>query len=276
MKKFLGRSLTLMLACGIILMLIPTTDGRAATVKLNKTVVTMEEDSYLSLKLVGASSGVKWKSDTKSVAKVSSKGKVTAVSAGEATVTATYQGMKFKCRITVVDSSTIGQNGDYLEELISKQYEEKLRTVVKLMLSSGAKTETCGNLLLKVWHNSIYEIRDDKTDKFTLSSPGIFYDNFNDALANLYADEDFSEELARIKEDRQEVKDQIRELKNPPKGWENAYTDLLKYYDAYYDFTDIVIWADCSLTEFKELFPKYDAEAIKCYDKMGVYFDTAG
>ena len=275
MKMYLEKALTLILACAIILMLIPAKNGNAATIRLNKSVVTMEEDSYLSLKLIGASSGVKWKSDSKFVAKVSSSGKVTAVNAGEAVITATYNGKKYKCKVTVVDSSVTNPTDDY-DDLVSKSYEDKLRTVVRLMLSSGVATERCGNLLLKVWHNSIYQIRDDKTDKYTLSSSGLFYDDFNDALANLYADKDFSNELALVRADREEVKKQIRDLKNPPEGWENAYTDLLKYYDAYYDFTDIVIVANCSLSEYKELFPKYDSEAAKCYDKMGVYFDPVG
>ena len=265
----------LMLACAIILILIPATNGYAATIRLNKSVVTMEEDSTLSLKLIGASSDVKWKSNSKSVAKVSSAGKVTAINAGEAVITATYNGKKYKCKVTVVDSSVTNPTDDY-DDLVSKSYEDKLRTVVRLMLSSGVATETCGNLLLKVWHNSIYQIRDDKTDKYTLSSSGLFYDDFNDALATLYADKDFSSELALIRANREEVKKQIRDLKNPPEGWENAYTDLLEYYDAYYDFTDIVIVANCSLSEYKELFPKYDSEAAKCYDKMGVYFDPVG
>ncbi len=182
---------------------------------------------------------------------------------------------QYKCKVTVVDSSVTNQIDAY-DDLVSKHYEDKLRIVVRLMLSSGAATETCGNLLLKIWHNSIYQIRDDKTDKYTLSSSGVFYDDFNDALAVLYTDKEFSSELDLIKENREEIKKQIRGLKNPPKGWENAYADLLKYYDAYYDFTDIVIMAECSLTEYKELFPKYDAEAIKCYDKIGVYFDPVG
>lgn len=75
-------------------------------VKLSKTKCTIEagQQYTLTLKNVGKSSKVKWKSGNTKIVKVKKSGKKTivkAVRAGKTTVTAAYKGKKYKCRITV-------------------------------------------------------------------------------------------------------------------------------------------------------------------------------
>lgn len=68
---------------------------------LNKKSVSLKEGKTTTLKIKSAQNTTKWKSSNTSVAKVTSKGKVTAVKKGTAYITATYHGKKYKTKVTV-------------------------------------------------------------------------------------------------------------------------------------------------------------------------------
>lgn len=83
----------------------PSIVHAASKIKLNKSSITLRYRKHTTLKLKGASNKVKWSSSKKSVAKVNSKGKVTATGHGAATIKAKVKvGKKtktFKCKVTV-------------------------------------------------------------------------------------------------------------------------------------------------------------------------------
>ena len=90
------------------------------SVSLNKSSVTMDEGDTFTLSATISPSDANhqsahWWSDDESVATVDQSGKVTAVSAGTATITA-MAGMKTAtCQVTVKDQS-VAQEGDYIDE----------------------------------------------------------------------------------------------------------------------------------------------------------------
>ena len=59
-----------------------------AKVRISKKRITLNVSEKHTLRLKGAKSGVKWKSSNPKVAKVSKKGKVTAIRRGKTTITA--------------------------------------------------------------------------------------------------------------------------------------------------------------------------------------------
>lgn len=73
----------------------------AATVKLNKTSLTLNTDNSYTLTISGTSRTAKWTSSNKSVATVSTKGVVKGIKAGSATITATISSKKYTCKVTV-------------------------------------------------------------------------------------------------------------------------------------------------------------------------------
>lgn len=73
----------------------------AASVKMNDTKKTLYEKETYRLKMIGTKKKVKWSSSKKSVATVSSNGKVTAKKKGKTTITAKIGSKKYKCNITV-------------------------------------------------------------------------------------------------------------------------------------------------------------------------------
>lgn len=73
----------------------------ATTIKISKKTLTLEVGKSSTLKITGTKSKVTWSSSSKTVATVSTAGKVTAKKVGTATVTATVNKKKYTCKVTV-------------------------------------------------------------------------------------------------------------------------------------------------------------------------------
>ena len=140
------------------------------------------------------------------------------------------------------------------------------------MLDGAAKAENAGNLIKSVWYNAIYEERNSETDQYTMKN-GKFVDDFNDALSELFADENFSNSISEIKTNQSQVVDLMKQLKNPPKKYEEAYSVLRAYYDNYLKMTKIVINPTGSLNTFSEDFNTYDNNTVDSYETMKLYLD---
>lgn len=156
------------------------------------------------------------------------------------------------------------------EKLLTKQtteYKENYEVAVHKMLLGSAQAESCGNLIKKVWYNSIYEKSDPETDKYTRIGSTDIYCDFNTSLSSLYLDEDFKSDIDSLKSNKDEVSEIMKKLKDPPKGLESSYDVLKDYHDAYLSFVNIVIEPTGSLTSFSESFNSADTNAINCYEK---------
>lgn len=143
------------------------------------------------------------------------------------------------------------------------------------MLSGAADAETAGNLIKKVWYNSIYEKTDSSTDKFTRKNQGsgAFYDDFNDALGNLFRDASFQIKIKSVEENQEKVSSLMKDMKNPPEEHEEAYRTLQDYYDAYLEFTNLVVNPSGSLQTFSENFNSTDQNVSNYLSKMQLYLD---
>lgn len=92
---FIGCALTISAQQG-------TLEAHAASkVKINKTKAAISKGDTLQLRVTGTKKKAKWSSDKKSIATVSSKGKVTGKKNGKATITAKVGGKKYTCKVTV-------------------------------------------------------------------------------------------------------------------------------------------------------------------------------
>ena len=94
-----------MLAAASIAM--PSTESKAAKMKLNKSSVTVAVGKKLSLKVKGTTKKVSWTTSKKAIASVSKKGVVTGKKVGKATITAKVGAKKFRCKVTVKKSSKV-------------------------------------------------------------------------------------------------------------------------------------------------------------------------
>ena len=73
----------------------------SAKVKLNKSILTLVEGQKYTLKLTGTKKKITWKSNKKSIATVTSKGRVTAKAPGQATISAKVGKTTKTCKVTV-------------------------------------------------------------------------------------------------------------------------------------------------------------------------------
>lgn len=119
---------------------------KAKSVKLNKTSRTLSINETYKLKATVSPSdasekGVKWKSSDTSVAKVDSKGKVTALKKGTATITCTTKdgGYKATCKITVKKVSVTGLSLSSTSITLDIGDSEKLYANVKPSNASNKK-----------------------------------------------------------------------------------------------------------------------------------------
>lgn len=152
------------------------------------------------------------------------------------------------------------------------EYYSNMETVSYTMINGAAEAETAGNLIKRVWYNAIYKERDAETDKYTMEN-GKFVDNFNNALANLFADEDFITSISEIETNQFEVTNLMKSLKNPPKKYEEAYMILEVFYDDYLKLTISVTSPTGSLQTFSEDFNTCVLDTVNSYEKVKLYLD---
>ena len=100
------------------------------------------------------------------------------------------------------------------------KYYSNMETVSFTMLDGATKAEDAGNLIKSVWYNNaIFEERNSETDKYTMKN-GKFVDDFNDALSELFADENFSNSISEIVTNQSDGANLMKQLKEPPKKYE--------------------------------------------------------
>ena len=94
---------------------------KGTSITLNKTSIslTVGDSKLLISVVIGPSSKVEWTSSDLTVATVSG-GKVTGKAAGKATITATSNGKKATCKVTVVGSVATVSAGDYHDAILKK------------------------------------------------------------------------------------------------------------------------------------------------------------
>ncbi|MCL2610265.1 MAG: hypothetical protein FWE02_01145 [Defluviitaleaceae bacterium] len=140
-------------------------------------------------------------------------------------------------------------------------YIETLELASFLMLTGGSDAETITNLTRRVWNNSIRNISDSSTNRFTIRiynpartsyTRAEFLDDFNDALANLFNDRETTRTVTRIRDNQALVNNLIDDLHNPPDGAERIYDAILDMFLAYSRLTDLAINPRGSLQSFSE------------------------
>lgn len=152
------------------------------------------------------------------------------------------------------------------------EYYSNMEVVSYTMLDGAIQAESAGNFIMSVWYNAIYGERDNNTDQYTIKN-GKFVDDFNDALNNLFEDENFINNISEIENNRSQVIELMKRLKNPPKKYEEAYAVLKEYYDHYMKMTKTVISPAGSFNTFSEEFNTYDNDVVNSYEKMKLYLN---
>ena len=154
----------------------------------------------------------------------------------------------------------------------SYSYNNTLRETISLIANGAVESEEAGNLIHDVWFNTIFEESNSETDKFTKDNQGEFYEDFNDSIDNLYNDSDFISKISSIKENQEEVIENMKKLTNPPKEYEEAYTAVKTLYDDYMTFSNLVVDPEGSIFDYTDSFNDADEKIGKDLEAVRVYF----
>ena len=181
--------------------------------------------------------------------------------------------------LLLVGGATIFGVNQYQKKKAAEEYEQRvesyaanLELATYSMLTGASDAETCVNLIKQVWYNAIYEKRDDTTDKYTRPK-GYFVSDFNDALGNLFSDTSFQSKISSIEENQKTVNSLMKELKNPPEEYKDAYEAISELYDAYISLTNLATDPSGSLQTFSTNFNNADSETLNCYNAMKLYLE---
>lgn len=155
-------------------------------------------------------------------------------------------------------------------EKSASEYQLAYNKLVLAMLDDAVLAESNGNLIIQVWSNAIWNKQDDATDKYTMVD-GEFVSDFNDALSNLFSDESFSTDMAKLSVNQLRIKADIKEMVNPPEGYEEPYKALKDLYDSYLSFSNIVLNCNGSLESFSNDFSEADKDILKKYNAAELY-----
>ncbi len=149
-------------------------------------------------------------------------------------------------------------------------YIDNLTFAQICMLAGGSDAESLCNLTLRVWGNSIYKEKDSETDQFTRkdNGKGVFYDDFNDALFNLYLDEDTSKTRKSIEENQKTVKQLIKDLQTVPEGLEKCYDTVSDLYDAYNTLTELAVNPSGNYSGYSSNKATAVSEFMSLYEKL--------
>lgn len=175
MKKFLVMICLCILATLVIPVVAPydsygITAEAATKVRLNKTKVTLTPGSKLQLKLSGANGKVIWKSSKKSVATVSSKGKVTAKKKGTAAITAKVENKKLTCKVTVKETyGSVSGNITYFYNSFRGNVPDTGSYVLLIPADGSAKKLKSISLYFGDEKNHIYQAKVDGTGRVNIS-----------------------------------------------------------------------------------------------------------
>ncbi len=101
--------------------------------KLSKSKKTVYNSNKYRLKVTGGTGSIKWKSSNKKIATVSKKGVVKGKKGGKCTITATRNGVKLKCKITVpkhYEGYSVPDFGALYGKTGTSSYDDGVTTVV--------------------------------------------------------------------------------------------------------------------------------------------------
>lgn len=183
-------------------------------------------------------------------------------------------GMVFVLLIAAVAVGLYSQRQKELKEAarLREEYSETMKLASLSMLMGASDAEEAGNLIRLVWYNSIYEERDAKTDKYTRPN-GYFYNDFNDAIKELFNDSEFQSTVSSIEENQNTVADLMRSLKTPPDEYKDAYDAIKVYYDSYLVLTNLAINPKGNLQSFTSDFNDADNSVLNAYNAAKLYIE---
>lgn len=150
------------------------------------------------------------------------------------------------------------------------KYYNNFANAVNLITNNSAEVAKTGELIAKTWYNAILQIQDEETDKYTMRG-GEYVENFNEALENLWTDEDFISKGTEINNGKSEVIAAMKKVKNPPSKYKKANSELKEYYDIYLKLVNEVCYVSGSYDDYVNSVNEYANRLYELRQKLEIY-----
>lgn len=110
-------------------------------------------------------------------------------------------------------------------ETVRAVYIIKATVLADEMITIASKAEETGNMIQKVWYNTIWETSDPETDEYT-KTDGNFNEDFNDSLLAYFSSSDYILNVGTLKERKTDFLKRVRELSDHPDDCSYLYEEL--------------------------------------------------
>lgn len=154
---------------------------------------------------------------------------------------------------------------------MAQEYGENLTMVRAQMFLGSIEAENCINQITSVWHNSIFKDADPVTDKYTRPN-GTYLEDFNDALNNLFADENFKKNISDLKQNQADVQELMGKLRNTPDQYKDTYDSIKTFYDAFMEFSNLAINPSGNYRTYSDRTSEADQKVMSAYQSTNAYF----
>ena len=156
------------------------------------------------------------------------------------------------------------------EAALLHDYEYNMYIASLTMSSGDAMASSAGLLIRSVWLDSIYQFDNPKTTQYTCPD-GVFVDDFNIALENLFSDPDFIKDLEDIQDNQKEVLSLMSELQDPPEEFKKAHELLSELYDCYLYETNLILSPTGSYNSYSDELSDAQSDFFSISNKVRVY-----
>lgn len=140
-----------------------------------------------------------------------------------------------------------------------EDYKVTLHTMWFQMSADAAATEEACNLITSVWHDAIFENTNEADTKKYVAGAS----DFDEALGNLFADEEFQKKIENIESGQDAVDKMMDELKDPPEDYKDLYKEAVDLYTDYSEFNELATNPSGSYNSYSEKFEQLDTSLAK-------------
>lgn len=145
------------------------------------------------------------------------------------------------------------------------EYNEEIREASNAIVEVYSEVKMIDGLVTNVWHDAIFGGDSPSTSKYTKNAK-----DFNEALTNLYASDEYTNKVHSIMAAQTEIDGYLIELKNPPEKYEEAYIKFKELYSTFSAYADFVISSEGSYNSYTEESAKKEEEFLECYREIKV------
>ena len=150
------------------------------------------------------------------------------------------------------------------KQMIENQYADNLDSFLVEVTSGAVEAETQGNLVAAVWYDAIWgNTSEEDTYKYVAGAA-----DFDEALENLYLDEDFQAKSATLNDKRNAAYELMLELQEPPDKYKACYDLALELYSQYSMLIDLVTYPTGSYNSYSEKFEELDTQVAELCGKL--------